>query len=204
MTIEKNRFKFTVLFIIIQLVSAFIVMYAMNKYVDNKYGFIINLSFYVLVFIAPVFIYIWKVLKSNPFSYLKLYKNSLKGIILGVIISTFIAVIFFIKNRFIIDFNSAKAYAILGLVLAGLFEEIPFRGFYLREFKARIGFWKANIITSFLFAISHFEKIITGDFFQIVILFIIGIWLGFIYEKVKSLWAPIIVHSVFNVLTVLF
>lgn len=204
MPIVKKQFKFTFLFIIAQLILAIIIMLIMNKYINSKNVFIINILFYIFIFILPVFIYIWEVLCTNPFTYLKLNEKSFNGIVKGLLISIFITLIYIIKNRFNININPAKASILFGLMLAGLFEEIPFRGFYLKVFKDRFGFWKANLITSFLFAIIHLQWILKGNIIQIVMLFIIGIWLGYIFEKIKSLWAPIIVHMVFNILTVLF
>jgi len=203
MSILENKNKFTIKFIIMQLMLAVIIMIVLNKYNNNKDVFIINLCFYIFIFIIPIFIYIWKVFGANPFTYLKLNKNIISGIAKGLLISLFITLIFLIKNRFSINTNFQKSYIIIGLMFAGLFEEIPFRGFYLKVFRIRFGFWKSNLLTSFLFAIIHIERVLNGDIIQIVMLFIIGIWLGYIFEKTKSLWAPIIVHSVYNVLTVL-
>jgi membrane protease YdiL (CAAX protease family) len=203
MIIDTKLSKMTFIFILIQLGLATLIMIIMNKYTNSEYAFIVNLSFYLFIFIMPVFIYVFKIFKENPLSYLKLRENSFNGIKKGILISVFITLIFLAKNSFIIDFSSQKTYLIPGVFMAGIFEEIPFRGFYLQAFKQRFGFLKANIITSILFSLIHIQKVIVGDYLQIIMLLIIGLWLGYIFEKTKSLWASIIVHSVFNVLTVL-
>lgn len=203
MPITNKQFKLTLIFITIQLISAAVFMLIMNQYINNENIFIFNLSFYIFIFVIPVLIFIYKVFCINPFDYLNLTKNSLNGILKGLLISMFITLIYLIMNGFKIDITSTNFYILIGSALAGLFEEIPFRGFYLRAFNEQSGFWKANLITSFLFAIIHLESVLQGDVIQILMLFIIGIWLGYIHEKTKSLWSPIIVHMVYNIINVL-
>lgn len=199
----KKSFKCTIVFIFIQLLIAYTIMFLMDKYTNFNKMFIVNLLFYLLIFILPIFIYIGKFLRINPYAYLQLNEKKLKGLIIGFIISIFISLIYFVKNRFHINFCYDQTSIIVGLALASLFEEISFRGFYLKIFKDQLGFWKANLITSFLFAITHIQWLVKGDIIQIIMFFIIGIWLGYIFEKTKSLWTPIIVHMVYNILTII-
>lgn len=89
-------------------------------------------------------------------------------------------------------------------ILAPLLEEIVYRGFLQSFLKKYIGRNMAIIATGFLFAISHFtldQKLANVSI--IAILFIFGLMLGFIYERQKSLFASISLHSVFNTLNII-
>ena len=90
------------------------------------------------------------------------------------------------------------------VILAGPFEEIPFRGFYLKEFSDRWGFVRANILSSAMFAALHLRAFSPRELLNCGLLFFISMWLGYLYKRSDSLWAPVIVHSAYNVLTVVF
>ncbi|MEI4802291.1 CPBP family intramembrane glutamic endopeptidase [Bacillus sp. FJAT-51639] len=89
-----------------------------------------------------------------------------------------------------------------GILLVGITEEIVFRGFILQELNKILSFWKANIITSFLFLIIHYAIwIYDGVFFDLwshIYVFLIGIFFGLIFKKTRSLWSVIILHSFHN------
>lgn len=44
-----------------------------------------------------------------------------------------------------------------GFLMAGLAEEIVFRGLILQEINKKMAFWKANIITALLFLVIHYQ-----------------------------------------------
>ena len=81
-------------------------------------------------------------------------------------------------------------------VLPGICEEVLFRGFIINGFKKR-GFWSAIVITAALFGIIHL------DMFRLIPVTIIGIWLGYLVLKTKSLYIPIFAHVANNALAVL-
>ena len=86
-------------------------------------------------------------------------------------------------------------------MLVGVLEEIPMRGFYLQKFESRMGFLKANILSSLLFTSLHVFDLIQDEanlVFSLALLFIVSLWLGYIFKKTKSLWTVIIVHSIYN------
>lgn len=92
----------------------------------------------------------------------------------------------------------------LVLIFAPLIEEWLFRGIlqnYLRQFcSTRL----ACILTAAAFALLHFDiRQGMGNFSLLPSLFLLGLFLGFLYEKQRSLLAPISLHATFNGCTAL-
>jgi uncharacterized protein len=89
------------------------------------------------------------------------------------------------------------------VIFAPFIEELIFRGFfqsYLRRFCSRMG---AIVGTSLLFAFFHFSREQgLGNVPLLGSLFVFSIFLGFIYEKQRSLAASISLHATFNLLSI--
>ena len=203
---NRKTTHLTISVIALQYAAAVLVMIFLTTEMSFTVEFLINVLFYILIFIVPIFIFIRKALNVNPLAYLQLQGRT-REIGIGFIIAIIMAFIFLITNQFVITVSTWDVSAMLGLVgamLAGLFEEIIFRGFYLHFFKTKFGFIGANLITAFLFSALHFQYIAQQNFIQLVILFVLGLFLGYVYEKTKSLWVPIIIHITFNILIFLF
>jgi len=79
--------------------------------------------------------------------------------------------------------------------LSALSEETFFRGFLLMHFPKKYGKIIPLFITSFLFAIAHLSY---GNLLQIIIPFILGIFLGILMLYEKNLIAPLSAHFAFN------
>ncbi|MBS0624303.1 MAG: CPBP family intramembrane metalloprotease [Verrucomicrobia bacterium] len=83
-------------------------------------------------------------------------------------------------------------------------EELLFRGFlqsWLRKFLGRIG---ALVVTAWIFSSVHYapsQK--SANFPLLCSLFVLSLFLGFLYERQRTLWAPIALHATFNASTVL-
>ena len=85
-----------------------------------------------------------------------------------------------------------------------LMEEILFRGFLHNLLKRFLGRVWGLIGTAVIFALVHFAPSQgRGNFQLIVSLFVLSLFLGFIYEREETLWAPIALHATFNGFTVL-
>ncbi len=88
------------------------------------------------------------------------------------------------------------------LVMAPLVEEFLFRGVLQTYFKKRLGAKSAILLSALLFAFFHFSiHQGLGNVSLISSLLILGGFLGFLYEKRGSLWAPIGLHVAFNVIS---
>lgn len=165
--------------------------------------FLHSLSKYLLIFIIPIFLYLKLHDKVNPLIYLKIIGNSKKGILIGII-NCSIYIILLIAKKSIYGFDSINLN--IGLLwisglLVGLLEEIPFRGFLLQKLAEHMSFWKANILTTIIFILNHISIWMNSDvniMKSAVSISLVSLVLGYLFKEYKSLWIPIICHSVFN------
>ncbi len=82
-------------------------------------------------------------------------------------------------------------------VCAPLVEELLFRGLVHKRLRRIMNVTPAMLISSLLFGIIH------GNIIQGIYAFLIGMICAYVYEKFKSIWAPIILHASANTLAVL-
>jgi len=94
-----------------------------------------------------------------------------------------------IGSIFISDPVIAGVYVV---ILAPVIEELMLRGILLRRLRLALPFYAANLIQAVVFGIYHWNII------QGLYAFGIGLILGYIYEKTKTLWASVFVHSLIN------
>jgi membrane protease YdiL (CAAX protease family) len=90
----------------------------------------------------------------------------------------------------------------LGLLLAGALvaptcEEVFFRGFALPGIARSMPIWAAIVVSSLLFGVAHVDF---GSFAPLVV---IGLLLGVVRWKTRSLWPPIFLHTLNNVAALL-
>ncbi|MCF7912394.1 MAG: ABC transporter permease subunit [Candidatus Cloacimonetes bacterium] len=76
-------------------------------------------------------------------------------------------------------------------VLPGICEEMLFRGYVIRGFE-KSGTWKAIIISGILFGLFHL------DFFRLLPAALMGIWLGYLLIKTKSIFVTMLAHMLHN------
>lgn len=86
----------------------------------------------------------------------------------------------------------AIVVAVYVIILAPIVEELMLRGILLTRLRHGISFTAANVIQAAVFGIYHW------DIVQGIYAFVIGLILGYIYEKKRTLLAPIIVHVLIN------
>lgn len=82
------------------------------------------------------------------------------------------------------------------LIFAPFFEELFFRGCLYRALRARFSRVSAIVSSSFIFSLLH------GYFFLFIFVFLVGMMLAYIYEKRKSLVAPLAFHMVNNLVVI--
>ncbi len=86
------------------------------------------------------------------------------------------------------------------LIIAPIAEEFIFRGFLFSQLsRTRLGAWGAVSLSSFLWTIIHFQY----EFKILLILFIFGIFLGYIRMAYNSLGLPIAIHAINNLVAFL-
>jgi membrane protease YdiL (CAAX protease family) len=89
------------------------------------------------------------------------------------------------------------------IVLVPMAEEIMFRGIVQNWFKQTIGRMWAIVVTSLFFSAMHFSQSQGKANFELLTsLFVLSLFLGYIYERQRSLWASIGLHSTFNAMSI--
>lgn len=85
------------------------------------------------------------------------------------------------------------------LIAAPILEELLFRGFLLNFFKRYLGKVAAIVLSSLAFALFHFSfSQNLGNFPLVGSLFTLALFLGYIYDRQRSLFASIALHMTFN------
>lgn len=97
------------------------------------------------------------------------------------------------------------AFAIFFIIItAPVIEEFIFRGCIQNFIRQKIGAKASIILTALIFAFMHFSLSQKESNFPLIAsLFTLSLYLGFIYEKTRSLLAPMTLHMVFNGVNVL-
>ncbi len=83
------------------------------------------------------------------------------------------------------------------VIAAPILEELLFRGMIYARLRDLCSAKWAIIISAAFFGIFH------GNLVQFVYAFIIGLMLAYVYEKLKTIWAPIVFHVGANLISVL-
>jgi membrane protease YdiL (CAAX protease family) len=101
-------------------------------------------------------------------------------------------------NSFMTDITTSGFSSILLLgIVAPLSEEILFRGIILKGLVSRYSPTKAILISAILFSLFHL------NLYQFFGAFMIGLLLGYLYFRMKSVLPCILAHSITNLLAVL-
>jgi membrane protease YdiL (CAAX protease family) len=160
----------------------------------------INLLCRFLIWILPVVCYLHFVDRVDVLEYLQLKQYWQRGIFVGLALSalnllgTVARIGLPVWSSVHLTWNS-----ILGTsILVGVFEEIPFRGFVLHKLQERFDFATATIISSALFVAAHVPGwIMLGSLtvYNIGYIFGFGAIMALILRFTRSLWAPIVFHS---------
>jgi len=87
---------------------------------------------------------------------------------------------------------------VLAVVVAPVAEETFFRGFILAGIGRRLGNAWAVVLSALLFSVAHMQP---GALLPI---FILGLLLGWLYVRTRSIWPCILTHFAYNSIAVLF
>ncbi len=77
-------------------------------------------------------------------------------------------------------------------IAAPLYEEVMFRGFLLPSLTRYLPVWGAIVLSGFVFAVAHLNVS------EILPLAVLGIVMGFVYTRSRSLLASMLLHSLWN------
>jgi membrane protease YdiL (CAAX protease family) len=96
-------------------------------------------------------------------------------------------------------------YVVFITIWAGVGEELLYRGYVHEVLRERSGFWSAALVSSAWFAIRHAVQLVGGPEYPwlaatswVLFGFGLGLVWAWLYERTRSLWPPIIVHTLFN------
>ncbi|OMD50203.1 hypothetical protein BSK51_18040 [Paenibacillus odorifer] len=169
----------------------------------------------IVVWVIPVILLVIIMEKRKLFSYLQLHHNFRKSLKWTGWVSLALILFYFVINLIVLNNNIDFQIGFNGwlntILLVGITEEIVFRGFLLRKLMDSFRFWIANTVTALLFVSIHFPIWFYKGLFEfpyilssILTVFVLGIIFGFVYKKSNSLWSVIIIHSLYNLLVLLF
>ena len=160
----------------------------------------VNLTIRLLVWVAPVLLYLRFADGVDPLDYLKLRPLGQRAVAMAAVL-TGINLLGSIA-RFGLPHPSMEAVtwnSVLGTsFLVGFIEEIPYRGFLLQKFAERVGFWMAALITSALFVAVHLPGWLALHRFSRInaaTIFVFSLVMSLAFKYSKSLWTPILTHS---------
>jgi membrane protease YdiL (CAAX protease family) len=170
----------------------------------------------LLFWLAPSFLYVRYVEQSDIWTSLKLTTNLRAGIIWGMVGSLLaiglvggVAGLNLLLHRHVGWHPLSFDDWLNGILLVGIMEEIPFRGVLFQVLHRRMPFWKASSLATGLFALVHvplwisqgtsIPSIVTS--FYVVSL--VGWFYCFVFKRSGSLWASILIHSVYDACTLL-
>lgn len=157
----------------------------LNTFLDNQ---ILIITLITLIVFIPIII-------KNYKKYYHKQKLKIKDILLLMIIGIVLSLIVntLLVNNVKISFLKIITTSIIGPIL----EEFIYRGILYNKLKEFNSNRTSIVISSVIFGLIHINPI------KIIYTFILGIILAKIYEKKKTLKAPIITHISFNLTAIL-
>lgn len=166
----------------------------------------------IVIWLGPV-IFILKYEQYSILNYLKLNHMTFKTVMWGLLsvclifgYNLFMHVLFY-GNIAISPWLTITQW-INTVLVAGVIEEILFRGYFLQTMRKTFSFWKANILVSLMFVSIHFPIwYVTADHIAhhvvdwlqlITFIFFFSILQGLLFRKSGSLWPCIMMHMMNN------
>ncbi len=131
----------------------------------------------------------------------KLPVGILRGFFAGVSIITVVVFVLYLLGYYTIhSFNSARVvfHPLFVLMIAGVVEEVFFRGIIYRIIEDSLGTDLALAISSLLFGFVHLQNENATFFSGIAIALELGIILGIAFSLTRCLWLPIFLHVGWN------
>lgn len=93
-------------------------------------------------------------------------------------------------------------FAVMGVVLIPLAEEVLFRGAIQRRLARTLGSWPAVVLASLAFLSVHLLNFVGGSLLGLALafgtLFGVSVVIGYVYERADTLGVPVVVHVAYN------
>lgn len=189
----------------------------LKTYVDSNYVFwtkeIINGFIKTIIWFGFAFYLIKKYDKTLKINFKEMFTNKIQWKIFLPVLIIFIAFNCIGKiltvGGFKVSPNFHPSQLIGQFLLVGILEEILFRGWFYNALSSFISERKANIVQALFFMGIHYPSYIIGGTFKFpsiisisIFLFGMGIIFGWTFRKNKTLWTPIILHMVWDLLAI--
>ena len=194
----KCTFHIAIAFILIQLTDEFSIAFAYGICEKNPYVRILYVTFAILSLLTMIYLYTKYIIRIQ-----------MQDLFLGMPLLFYI---FFTKGTFekgnltykeIIDVVTISILS--SGIKAAVTEEIVFRGMILRLLQNTFGKKCAVFVSSFLFAVYHFDGIDTSDIKKVIMMIIsveiAGIALALVTEQTGSIWSSVMIHCLYNILS---
>ncbi len=165
--------------------------------------FMIGFEFLLIIPIAVIFL--WRKISWKELGFRK-FEWSTIGLGCGLLVIVYVVII--IHNLILTalgvvtqgdaifglfsKLESPALFFFVGIVMAPVMEEIFFRGFLFKGFRQKYGLKSALILSSFIFALSHFQ------FAALLPIFLLGGVLAYVYHRSNSLFPGMIIHFIIN------
>jgi len=161
---------------------------------------LMNLTLRLLIWVVPVFIYLRWIDRVGALDYLKLKSHWQRGLLIAVGFSILNFLLSLARYGWPHPRPGAVTWnSILGTsLLIGFVEEIPYRGFIFQKLAERFSLTTATLLSSLLFLLIHVPGWISLHLLHtgtIIFVFVFGVVMVILFRWTKSLWAPILSHS---------
>ncbi len=186
--------------------------YFTNHHTNSFLESFIGLTWSVIFWIIPAFLYIVLVNRCHPLMYLKLSTNPGKGLLwIAAGILWFVGALGY---RHLLQGRPINLHLGFGtwlnvVMLAGFIEEIPLRGVVFQKLNEFLNFWSAGLISSFVFVCLHVPYWISmgmplSSFLTTSLsIFVLALFFCFVLKRSGSLWADMVIHDLNNLLSLL-
>lgn len=160
---------------------------------------LVNVSIRLLLWVLPVFAYLRFVDGVDPLEYLKLRQHWLRGLVIALAFTALNLLLLLGQHGLPqtghrITWNSLLSTTLL----IGFVEEVPYRGFIFQKLDEWLSFPLAIFLSSLLFLAIHLPGWISLHMFKVhnaIFVFVFGAMMAVLLRFARSLWAPVVSHS---------
>ena len=191
------------------LVSYLLVIWGFYRFLFKLPEEVEDLLIKPVLWLIPVFYFLRKEkldISSIGITSKNLFSSVYQAILLGAIFSIVAVVVNFIKYQginFSANIGTVNFWLSLGLsFITGFTEEVTFRGYlFTRLWHVFENEWKANIVTSFIWALIHIPLVVfwlelnlSSTLIILLLTSLFGIGSAYIYARTKNVFSSILLH----------
>jgi membrane protease YdiL (CAAX protease family) len=207
---DKSFIIFIVLFFIVWSLRATLFYYIDQSIASDFWQMVYTQLMKVILWVLPACLYIKLINKASITESLKLGNPKGKWRSISAWLAAFTIIMLGAPSiqAGMLPHPPAAGWLVLLLtnIVSPASEEILFRGFILNKLMGSTSFWKANLITSLLFAAIHIpfwsyaRGLNWGVAYDLGVVMVLSIILGYLFKKFNSLIPPILAHMINNMI----